>query len=318
MSEFYLHFYSKTVCNVFINGELIGTIDNEKQFYIDVIVLNPTVIVSCEPLCADNTVFIPTTFKLELKNNKLEISNKNIKIVPFPNNNYDVILSFNPALISSANIYNKQVGDYNIFAQLDMVSIINIYNKNKLLFSTSQPKINNFTVDKLNTLILISGTSFSDKFLLIFNCENNKVLLCDLFSKIEKTSSEIKCLKNLNNTIKTGTVYCLNLKDLSINNYSVFVDNYTETKEQTLIPFSFLEAVKNKNYSLATTFLDNKLNETTIEKFNQFFGDFNEIYYNSYTIKSDKSNYTIIGETTRNFDFYLANNKITEIEEIIL
>ena len=38
MSEFYLHFYSKTICNVFINGELIGTIDNEKQFYIDVIV----------------------------------------------------------------------------------------------------------------------------------------------------------------------------------------------------------------------------------------------------------------------------------------
>lgn len=318
MTDFNLHFYSKTPCNVFINGEFIGIIDNEKQFFIDIIVLKPTVIVSCEPLCAENTTFIPVTFKLEYKNNKIFTSNKNIKIIPFPNNNYDILLSFNTVLVSTSNIFNKKIDEYNIFACLETTSTINIYNKNNLLFSTNQPTISNISVEKINNVLVITANSFSDKFLLIFNTEKNICLICDLFYKIEKNNDEIKCLKKLNNTLKTGTVYDINLKDLSINNYSVFVDNYTPLKEQSLIPLSFLEAVKNKNYNIAKTFLDDKFLETDNEKLNQFFGDFNEIYYNCYTVKSDKSNFTIVGENTRNFDFCLLNNKITEIEEINL
>ena len=77
----------------------------------------------------------------------------------------------------------------------------------------------------------------------------------------------------------------------------------------------FLESVKDENFNYALTFLDDKLCKTNADKFKQFFGKFDGVYYNCYNLKPDFYNYTITGDFARNFNFYLSNNKIYEIEE---
>lgn len=320
MREYSLHFYSKTPCNVFINGELVGLIDNKEHFYIDVIVFNPTLIVTCEPLSEQNQLYIPLSFKLEYSNSNLTASSSSVKLVPFPNNNYDIVLSFKSSpMLNSASIYNKKVGVFNVLAMLDFVSTISVFNGDKNLFTTKQGSLKNLEVKDAGELILVTANADNnEKFLLAFNTQNSTALICDSFAKLEKVGDEIKCLKNLHSTLKTGRVCKLNLKTLELETFNVFLENSKPLLEARLVPLSFLEAVKENNYNLALTFLDEKLNTTEPEKLKQFFSNFNEIYYNCYYVKSDVCNYTILSDTARNFNFYLVNNKIAEIEEVEL
>lgn len=320
MREYSLHFYSETPCNVFINGEQIGLIDNKNQFYIDVIVFNSTLIVSSEPICEKNNIFIPISFKLEYENETLTCSSNNIKIVPFPNNNYDVILKFKSSpMLNNASIYSKKVGANNVLAMLDYVSTISVFNGDKNLFTTKQGMLKNLQAKEIGNLILITAEAEQNEtFLLAFNQATNTPLICDLFIKLEKVGDEIKCLKNLHNTLLTGKVFKLNLKTLELETFNVFLESENKVLEANLIPYSFLEAVKEDNFNLATTFLNEKLLHSSPYKLKQFFKHFNEIYYNCYYLKSDVFNYTILGDEPRNFNFYLVDNKIAEIEEVSL
>lgn len=315
MKEYSLHFYSETPCNIYINGEHIGLIDNEKHFFIDVIVFSNTLFVTSHPISDNNMVLMPVSFKLNLSNNNFENYDKNIKIVPFPNNQYDINLSFKTLPNNSNNLFNTKVGQFNVLALLDSTSTISIFNNDNNLFTTHQKQLNNVEVLELNKLLIVSADCHKNKFLLAFNTETKSVLICDTFCKIEKNNDTIKCLKNMNNTIKTGKVYNLDLKEIVVTTYNVFLEDFVFHNDQTLIPYYFLDAIKEQNYNFALSFLDNKLSNTTTQKLKQFFGMVTDIFYNSYNLKSDVSNFTIFAPHPRNFNFYLDNNKIVDIEE---
>lgn len=318
MKEFNLHFYSKKPCNIFINGELVGLIDNVQKFFIDMVVFSNTLVVTCEPISNSTETLIPISFKLTYENKKLTSSLPSAKIIPFPNSNFDVVLNFKKLMLNNkTSLFNKKLGSFNVLAMIDSISTISIFSNDNNLFTTQTDFLTNFEAEQINNLIVCTANTNSGTFMLIFNTTTSEVLVCDEFMQIEKTENNIKALKNLNNTLKHGKVFDVDLKTSTVTNYNVYLEEFLSLSEQNLIPLSFLEAIKEEDFKIAMTYLDQKLNDVTEEKLKQYFDGIDEIYYNCYYLKQDVCNYTIISKnSTKNFNFYMVNNKIAEIEEV--
>lgn len=318
MKEFNLHFYSKKPCNIFINGELVGLIDNVQKFFIDMVVFSNTLVVTCEPISNSTETLIPISFKLTYENKKLTSSLPSAKIIPFPNSNFDVVLNFKKLMLNNkTSLFNKKLGSFNVLAMIDSISTISIFNNDNNLFTTQTDFLTNFEAEQINNLIVCTANTNSGTFMLIFNTTTSEALVCDEFMQIEKTENSIKALKNLNNTLKHGKVFDVDLKTSTVTNYNVYLEEFLSLSEQNLIPLSFLEAIKEEDFKIAMTYLDPKLNDVTEEKLKQYFDSIDEIYYNCYYLKQDVCNYTIISKnSTKNFNFYMVNNKIAEIEEV--
>lgn len=319
MKDYNIHFFSQNPCNIFVNGELVGLIDNNSNFFVDLVVYTDQLIITCEPISNDENLFIPFSFKLSNNNGKVVSSTKNATVVPFPNYHFDVYLTFKKVMFGSpCSVVNKKVGTYNVLALIDKTSSISIFLNDKNVFSTTTQLIQDLEVTTFENLILVYGKVYSDMFLCVFNTKTNSAILCDTYNNIEKNDCIIKTLKHNNITLKTAKVNELNLKTLDQNCYNVFLESYEPINEPKLIPFSFLEAIKQQDFNLAKTFLDETLIDVSTEKMKQYFKNIDSIYYNSYSNTDKYSNYTIIGDVPRNFNFYLSNNKIAEIEEINL
>lgn len=318
MKEFNLHFYSKKPCNIFINGELVGLIDNVQKFFIDMVVFSNTLVVTCEPISNSTETLIPISFKLTYENNKLTSSLPSAKIIPFPNSNFDVVLNFKKLMLNNkTSLFNKKLGSFNVLAMINSISTISIFSSENNLFTTQTDFLTNFEAEQINNLIVCTANTNSGTFMLIFNTTTSEALVCDEFMQIEKTENNIKALKNLNNTLKHGKVFDVDLKTSTVTNYNVYLEEFLSLSEQNLIPLSFLEAIKEEDFKIAMTYLDPKLNDVTEEKLKQYFDGIDEIYYNCYYLKQDVCNYTIISKnSTKNFNFYMVNNKIAEIEEV--
>ena len=318
MKEFNLHFYSKKPCNIFINGELVGLIDNVQKFFIDMVVFSNTLVVTCEPISNSTETLIPISFKLTYENKKLTSSLPSAKIIPFPNSNFDVVLNFKKLMLNNkTSLFNKKLGSFNVLAMIDSISTISIFSSENNLFTTQTDFLTNFEAEQINNLIVCNANTNSGTFMLIFNTTTSEALVCDEFMQIEKTENNIKALKNLNNTLKHGKVFDVDLKTSTVTNYNVYLEEFLSLSEQNLIPLSFLEAIKEEDFKIAMTYLDPKLNDVTEEKLKQYFDGIDEIYYNCYYLKQDVCNYTIISKnSTKNFNFYMVNNKIAEIEEV--
>lgn len=318
MKEFNLHFYSKKPCNIFINGELVGLIDNVQKFFIDMVVFSNTLVVTCEPISNSTETLIPISFKLTYENQKLTSSLPSAKIIPFPNSNFDVVLNFKKLMLNNkTSLFNKKLGSFNVLAMIDSISTISIFSNDNNLFTTQTDFLTNFEAEQINNLIVCNANTNSGTFMLIFNTTTSEALVCDEFMQIEKTENNIKALKNLNNTLKHGKVFDVDLKTSTVTNYNVYLEEFLSLSEQNLIPLSFLEAIKEEDFKIAMTYLDPKLNDVTEEKLKQYFDGIDEIYYNCYYLKQDVCNYIIISKnSTKNFNFYMVNNKIAEIEEV--
>lgn len=316
MREFNIHFYTNNPCNIFVNGEMLGLIDNKSNFFIDIVSFTDQMVITCEPICEDNTILLPYSFKLNYINNTLQSSSSNTTIVPFPNNNYDVILDFKMVMVNNkSTLLSKKIDNYTILTMVDTISTLSIFLDNKNLYTCKYANLCNLEYEKYKDLLIITGDSNQSKLLICYDTIDNKILLSDTYSNIEKNKDYIKALKCPNLTLLTGTVYSLNLSNKEIENYQVYLDNYKATTHPSLIPYSFLEAVQNQNYKLAEDYIDKNLIQADETKLKQYFGDINKIYYNCYNLDKNKVNYTIYTDKYHNYNFYINQDKIIEIEE---
>ncbi len=319
MREFSLHFYTNTPCNVFVNGEMIGFIDNKDNFFIDIVSFSEQLIISCEPICEDNILYLPCSFRLNYVGNNLICSSNNIEIVPFPNHNFDIILDCKLMMVNSkSTLLSKKIDGYTILTMVDTISTISIFLDDKNLYTCKYAQLSNLEYERTKDLILVKGNSNNNVFFLAFNTTDNKVILSGTYNSIEKTKDNIKVLKSENKTLLTATVYSLNLSNNEVEKYNVYLNDYHETKQTSLIPYSFLEAIKDSNYNLAICMLDNNFIKADKDKLNGYFGKIEKIYYNCYNQNKNAVNYTIYNGKYSNYNFYINNSKIIEIEEIEL
>lgn len=319
MKKNFLHFTSEVPCLIGINGEIIEKIDNINTFECDVITNTSDMFVSYTPTLTDKN-YIPYTYLLDTSDTP-KTQNAQIEIVPFPNNNYDIIMT--PYEIDERKqqkvLCNLEVNKYFISIISGQNTQINIFSGASIVFTHNIPTIEKVKVEYQYENIIIEGIINKNNcyHLLIIKSDEMKILFDGNCNSIEKNNEYIESLKNLNDISKTAEVNKINLKTKEIEKYYVY--QFNEEKEPThtmLIPLSFLQSIQIGNENLAKKLLSENLQNTNISTLKNFFGDFDNIYFNRHSNKVGIANYTIKSNNYKNYNFILENNKIIDIQEV--
>lgn len=318
MQQNFLHFLSDSPCNLECNGEKFGLIDNENTFELDLLTKTNHVFINYIPI-SQSIQSIPYTFKLDTSETP-STDNNYIKIVPFPNNNYDIIMKpFYYYQVSNTNVlFNGKVNNFFISITNSNTTNIIVYSGSSMVFNKNSTKLTNVKIENKNDTLIFTGI-IDDKnyYLLIVDSNTFKILFEEIIQSIEDSSNGIITYQKSNTLCRHGKVCNFNFTNKESNNYYVYDNSFQIDNVPTiLIPQALLECVKISDEKSCKIFLDNKYNSTSISQIKSYFGDIEEIYLNRHQTFSNKINYTIKANKFKNFNFLIDNNKIYDIEEI--
>lgn len=271
---------------------------------------------------------LPFAFSFDKQN---LISTKNTRIIEFPNNNY--LIEVNPFLFEAKQnigIKTKNVtfGGQNHTIYYSTHSKFNI-----------KIECNNASKEySLNTKIVDLATKTNKNNLLVYSkCEDTKhVILAleydgekynyknlEIVDLLEEENGNISTYKNLNDFAGHGvvTTYDLN-KEVCMTSTLVYNTTPFLSRQKELIPYAFFEAVKVKNFKLASSYLSQELSKMLSPKHLQsFFGDFIQVSpplsqnasFNEVALIYNQNNKFIAKNFFLQFD---QDNKITNIQEV--
>ena len=318
MQENFLHFMSQKNCQVSINGTNIGLIDNINTMELDIITKTEKVFVTYQPISNEES-FLPYTFQLNTSN-QVNTDNSYIKVVPFPNNHFDIIMNpfYYYQIENSEVLLNKQFGQYFLSIVNDNITRITIFSGASVVFTTNIIKLKSAKASLNQDILTIEGIIDNDTYyLLVIDTKNFKCLFNDICHSIEDTDSQIQVLVNLKDISHHSLVYAIDKKNKSIEKYTVYENNIcTDPHSNILIPKLFLECINTQDETLAKKYLAIELQSTPISKFKSYFGDIKDIYLNRHQNTQDKYNYTVFNNNYKNYNFIMYNNTIKDIEEI--
>ena len=317
MQENFLHFLSPVPSRIECNGKYFGFIDNEHEFELDLITKTNHIFISYIPISQENQS-IPYTFKLNT-DTAPSTTNEYIKIIPFPNNHYDIIMKpfYYYQITDSTVLFNTNIDNYFISITNSTVTNITIFSGKTIVFNKSIQKIINVKVEKKADTLIITGIIDSNNYsMLIIDTNNFHILYEDIVQSIDNNSTSISMLKNTNTVYNYSQVCKIDFSSKQSENYFVYDDNIQYNSiHPFLLPQAFLESIKVADESLCKIFLDSQYNTNT-QKLKEYFGNIQEIYFNRHQNNPYKVNYTIKTDRYRNFNFLIDNNVIYDIEEI--
>lgn len=318
MQENFLHLLSLCPCSLQINGQDIGYIDNKNVLELDLITKTEKLFVNYTPITYKKNI-IPFSFELDTANYPTT-ENEYIKIIPFPNNNYDIIMKpfYYYQLENSNVIFNQNVGKYFISILSENSTKITIFSGASIVFTINTVLLKSAKAELKKDILIIEGIIDSDNYyLLVIDTSDFSILHNDIVQSIENTDSYIQSLKNLHDISHHAFVCKIEFANKNKQYYHVYENNIScEPLSPYLIPQDFLECLISNDEPKAKKHLDNKFNNSNIAQFKNYFGEIKEIYLNRHNVLQDKLNYTIKSETYKNYNFIMKNNKIFEIEEI--
>lgn len=320
MKENFIHLLSITPCLVSINGKEIGAIDNINNFELDLITKTEKIFVTYTPISNQKNM-LPYTFLLNIQDTP-QTDNEYIKIVPFPNNNYDIIMKpFYYYQIDEAKVLlNHSLGNYYVSIITDTITRINIFSGASIVFTLNiTTTLQDAQAELKKDLIIIKGIVDTDTYyLLVIDSSNFSILHNDISHSIEINENFYQSLKKLNNISHHAIVNKIDFENKSLDKFYVYEDNYaTPPNDELIIPRAFLECVIIQDIELAKSFLSPNYSNTQIIQFQNYFGNIKEIYLNRHLIKQSKINYTIFTNNKyKNYNFVMVDNKISDIEEV--
>lgn len=319
MKENFLHFLSNENCLLYINGKVVGLIDNQNNFEIDIITKTNNIFVTYFPTI-NNSNTIPYTFTLETTNTP-NTENNYIKIVPFPNNHYDIIMNpfYYYQLSESKIILNENVGRFFVSIISDTKSRITIFSGSSIVFNIQTTVLTNAKSYIKNETLIIEGTTEKDDeyYLLVINTSNFTIIHNDISQSIEENNDFIQSYKKLDNISKNAEITKISFDNNSKETYYVYQNDYpTPPSAKELIPLSFLQSLIIGDENCAKNHLSDNFCNSTINQISSYFGKIKEIYLNRHTLKQGIINYTILSDNYKNYDFIIENNKIIEIKQV--
>ncbi len=271
----------------------------EKDFYISFLPHN-------------QNIFLPITTL-----NKFS-STPSVQKIPYFKNHMEII--YNPAQILSTQtdiiLIEKKLGDLYIKLVKNEKTHLCISTPNSELLNCITPNIMSVSSETSGYFILKGITDKNTQYVTIINLSTNKIVINDEFNIIEEDNKVIKLLQFVNDISKHGLVYVFDKKNMSCDSYSIYKDtNPFVTENKKLIPLAFLQSIKYKDYNLSKYYLKDNL--VSNEHLTSYFGNIKNIFYNTY-FKGNAINYTVESEQFKSYNFYIDNNKISEIEEVSL
>jgi type VI protein secretion system component Hcp len=321
MKENFLHFLSDVPCMLSINGKNIGNIDNSSIMELDVITKTEKIYVTYEPVTNKHQALPYTTLLNTV--DKPTTNNENIRIIPFPNNHYDIILSpfYFYQIVDNKVLYNGSVGKYFVSITTDTQTRVIIYSGLTIVFSTTIPIFLAVKVEDNNNNILIQGIIDEDTYyMLTIDTSDFSIVFNDRIHSIDLGKDNISLYQSIGSLCRHAKVCNINLVNKSKEEYYVFEDNTSSNNiNPLLIPLAFLQCVKISDEKSAKAFLYSNLQNSNITKMKEYFGDIKDIYFNRHQVATHKLNYTVQNtQGYRNYNFVMDNNKISEIEEVFL
>lgn len=319
MRENFLHFLSTTPATISVNGYNIGTIDNEQTFELDLLSKTDKIFVSYEPISEDE-YYLPYTSKIST-NAFPSTNNEYIEIVPFPNNHYDIIMKpfYYYELRDAKVLYNAMVGKFFVSVISTNHTTITIYSGNSIVYQRNIPLLQNVKVDINNNIMTIKGIISSDEYyLLILNTTNFETIFSDIVHSIDEEQNAITSVKKLHNLPHHAVVCKVEYNPYKKEIFNVYEkDTLTPPTNKYFIPLFFLDALKTKDEKLCKSMLSHKLFSSPLSKFESYFGDIKDVYFNRHQIGSD-INITIKSSEYRNYNFSIIDGKIDDIDEVNL
>lgn len=213
--------------------------------------------------------------------------------------------------VKNENIEKIAMGNKSCLIRINEENISFEYDNMKKTLELTQ-EFNSYSINKVDNFILLSLTGTIEE-LWAYNTSDNS--LQHIFgNKIERVDNQIMVTYHSqgiydNQIYKTYEISNNKLieKKSSISHISPPSKIYSEK----VIPIAFLEAVKDRDYYTAKSYLSQRLSESVSdEHLEKFFGNFDKI------IPLSNNRYLIIrGDKFKVFRFVVSNNLIDDIEE---
>lgn len=316
MKENFLHFVSPVACSIYVNSKHLGTIDNKNVFELDILTKTNEILVTYEPICGKEK-YIPYSVYVSTSHTP-SCESEYANIIPFPNNNYDIILKpfLYHGIENSRVLINQSIDKYFVSILSSDNTYVTIYSGASIVFRDNIPPLKKATVEYTNSIIIIRGVIDENTYyLMLIDSNNLSILHSDISHSINITSDEIESLKYIDNLPQHAEVCKIQLKSKTKEIFYVYKNGKPrDTICKYLIPKAFLDGLKVNDEKLCKSLLSNTLSNSPLGKFKSYFGNIKAVYFNRHS-STPNVNYTILSDEYKNYDFILENNKITEIEE---
>lgn len=317
MRENFLHFLSTTPATISVNGYNIGTIDNEQTFELDMLTKTDKIYVNYEPI-SEEKHYLPYSSKINTTTYP-DTTNEYIEIVPFPNNHYDIIMKpfYYYELRDARVLYSAMVGKFFVSIISTNHTSITIYSGNSIVYQNNIPLLQNAKVDIKNNIMTLKGIISNDEYyLLLLNTTNFETIFSDIVHSIDEEQNQIMSVKKLHNLPHHAVVCKVEYNPYKKEIFNVYEkDTTTPPTSKYFIPLYFLDALKIKDETLCKSMLSPKLFSSPLSKFENYFGNINEVYFNRHQVGTD-INITIKSNGYKNYNFSIVDGKIDDIDEV--
>lgn len=264
-----------------------------------------------------------------------------VRIIPLENGFLPIILSQNSIsqYVKKINFQNYCLLELNSLPQIlsgefflskniknGVVSVVGIPYKFNIEIDSKQYHfeiskiLSNIKILETKKLIILESESLEKDYYVLFHKQEQKFY--EFFGSVEISENNIKAVIDKNTLSKHGEVLEYNITENScelVSKELVYLNEKPCLVPPFLTHIAFFEAIQQKDFFLAKTFLSNELTEKlTAEHLSQFFGDFD-----SFRVINQKGEIKIallvkIGENEFNakvFNLTFCKEKICDINE---
>ena len=305
-----LHFKSSVDYNLYINGEYVDYCKSRNS--LDVIVNARSLTYMFCPI-SDGDTYITLNGVLQIINGNVVSESKNVSIVPFGENHYEIyFLTKNIDVVSKYNIVSEETV---------LNSKIKIYNNGKGIIDINNHEIDTDVIKMANVTsqkncIIVECVTVNGRHAVLYDVDTQNIIIDTACNKVEILDGEVKVLKDLKDMLGQGVVISYNTNTKIIDRYVVYLTKTKRVEATSVIPYAFFSALSAKNYNLAKSYLSDAFAGIDDVQMDNYFGAFSQIYYNPY-ILGDRINYVLgIDNSYRSFDFVIKDGLIEDINEV--
>lgn len=334
---FELYITSEIEGLLYIDGKIVAKLDKFGKALPIKYDSKEQSVLSIYPIDSTQSVYkknIPYSIRLKTEENKLICESKNIKLINYGHQIYELI--FLPNYIYYAKILLTKNIPYSD-SQINITLITNYHSKlkielkNKTIEFNCKQFLDHFdayikNINNRDYLIITSNVENLDYLIFFVIDENNLFKLAEILNdKIELSGEIILCmnkLRDMNKHIIVTKYKILDKKIIKIEKYLSKLDKNNKNSEKIeFIPYIFMENIKVKDYEKAKEYLSEELKNTlTNNHLKKYFGEFVDI---KQPLQDHlKSNYVALIYKNQNnyiakyYKFQFKNNTIYNVDFI--
>lgn len=328
--EYYLHI--KPTFNCLLKTQNITQELTKNRLHTFLVNMEENLSLSFYPIDEENKNSLPFCAILKFENNIIKTDKKQLDVISFPDNNY--LIEVQPFLFSFPNSFqveSKQIKIQNTTHTLSWLkqekcdlSFSNNQNNSYLKLDLKQG-ISDLNLKQKNNFIFGYAQSTSQQYIVFcvkYENDTYTTITNQVVDILEEEQNKITTYKDLHDFAGHGVITTYNFENTFEETLSLVYNNSSPliAKHNEIIPYSFFEAIKIKNFKLAKNYLTKELSQKlTDNHLEQFFGDFESIHQTlcpKYNPEEIALIYTTPYKHAKVFCLKLKDNKIENITEM--